>query len=91
MYELEDTEKMIKNLKTKESFGNDGISVKLLKAIAPGILLPLTLILNQSLITGVFPDTLKIAKVIPLYKKEDRCVVGNYRPVSLLNVLSKVF
>ena len=91
LYELEDTEKIIKSLKTKDSFGNDGISVKLLKAIAPGIILPITLILNQSLITGIFPDTLKIAKVIPLYKKDDRCVVGNYRPVSLLNALSKVF
>ena len=91
LYELEDTEKLIKSLKTKDSFGNDGISVKLLKAISPGIILPLTLILNQSLISGIFPDTLKIAKVIPLYKKEDRCIVGNYRPVSLLNALSKIF
>ena len=91
LYELEDTEKIIKSLKTKESFGIDGISVKLLKAIAPGIILPLTHILNQSLISGIFPDTLKIAKVIPLYKKDDRCIVGNYRPVSLLNALSKVF
>ena len=91
LYELEDTEKLIKSLKTKESFGYDGISVKLLKSISPGIILPLTLILNQSLITGIFPDTLKVAKVIPLYKKEDRCIVGNYRPVSLLNALSKVF
>ena len=91
LYELEDTEKLIKSLKTKVSFGSDGISVKLLKAITPGIILPITFILNQSLITGIFPDALKIAKVIPLYKKEDRQLMDNYRPVSLLNAMSKIF
>ena len=91
LFELEDTEKLIKSLKTKDSFGPDGISVKLIKSIADGILLPVTLILNQSLITGIFPDSLKIAKVIPLYKKEDRELPDNYRPVSLLNAMSKIF
>ena len=41
---------------------------------------PLSIILNQSLYTGIFPDKLKIAKVIPLYKKQDEKVFGNYRP-----------
>ena len=91
IFEIEDTEKLIKSLKTKDSFGPDGISVKLIKSIAPGILLPITLILNQSLITGIFPDSMKIAKVIPLYKKEDRELPDNYRPVSLLNAMSKIF
>ena len=91
LYEIEDTDKLIKSLKTKDSFGPDGVSTKLVKAIAPGILLPLTIILNQSLLTGIFPDSLKIAKVIPLYKKEDRELPDNYRPVSLLNAMSKIF
>ena len=46
---------------------------------------------NQSLITGIFPDSMKITKVIPLYKKEDRELPDNYRPVSLLNAMSKIF
>ena len=63
----EDTLKIITSLKTKTSTGHDGISVKLLKSISPGLIKPLTLIINQSLITRIFPDSLKIAKVIPLH------------------------
>ena len=91
LYEIEDTEKIIKSLKSKDSFGCDGISVNLIKSISQGILLPLTFILNQSLITGIFPNSLKIAKVIPLFKKDNRELMDNYRPVSLLNAFSKVF
>ena len=71
----EDTLKIISSLKTKHSSGHDGISVKLLKALAPSIVRPLTIILNQSLTTGIFPDLLKTAKVIPLFKKEDAEIV----------------
>ena len=56
-------------LHNKSSSGKDGISLKLLKYLLPGLSKPLTLIINQSLLTGIFPDRLKIAKVIPLYKK----------------------
>ena len=52
---------------------------------------PLSIIVNQSLCTGIFPDKLKIAKVIPLYKKQDEKVFGNYRPISLLSSVSNVF
>ena len=45
---------------------------------------------NLSLTTGVVPDALKIAKVIPVYKKGDRHLVGNYRPISLLNLFDKI-
>ena len=47
--------------------------------------------INQSLITGIFPDKLKIAKVIPLFKKNDASVIDNYRPISLLPSISKLF
>ena len=52
---------------------------------------PLTIIINQSLTSGILPDKLKIAKVIPLYKKDDPSVLGNYRPISLLHAISKLF
>ena len=46
---------------------------------------PLSIIVNQSLCTGIFPDKLKIEKVIPLYKKQDEKIFGNYKPISLLS------
>ena len=65
--------------------------MKLLKNLIPALVGPLTVIINQSLATGIFPDKLKIAKVIPLYKKDDHTFLENYRPISLLPVISKIF
>ena len=73
------------------SSGKYGISNILLKAIMPVILKPLTLIINQMLNTGIFPDNLKIAKLVPLYKKGDDVLFTNYRPISLLPSVSKIF
>ena len=60
---------IISHLKTKYSYGYDNISSALLKQIIDEISPSLTLIINQCIVTGVFPDKLKIAKVIPVYKK----------------------
>ena len=87
----EDVKKVIKKLSPKHSTGLDNISTVLLKRIVPVILAPLTLIINQSLCTGIFPDRLKIAKVVPLFKKGDPHTLDNYRPISLLPAFSKVF
>ena len=51
----------------------------------------MTRICNLSLQEGVFPDEMKIANVIPLFKSEDPQMLDNYRPVSVLCALSKVF
>ena len=82
--------KIIYHLPPKSSSGCDGISTKLLKVIAPVIIKPLTLLINQVLNTGTFPDKLKIAKVIPIFKKGDPSLFENYRPISLLPAISKV-
>ena len=58
----------------KNSSGKDEISNKLLKSIKDEIAKPLTIIINQSLKTGIFPEALKIAKVKLLYKKGDNFV-----------------
>ena len=83
--------KMIAELKSKSSFGHDGISSILLKKVSPEISKVLTCIINQSLVTGIFPNSLKVAKISPIYKKEDPHQTDNYRPISLLPVISKVF
>ena len=66
-------------------------TASILKFSLPVIRSPLTHILNLSLLEGVFPNELKIANVLPLYKADDDMLFNNYRPVSVLSVLSKVF
>ena len=81
----------LNSLKSKPSSRHDGISTSLLKYLSPALIAALRIIINQSLITGIFPDQLIIAKVIPIYKKGDHTLVDNYRPVFLLSSISKLF
>ena len=66
----EDTIKAIDNLENKNSSGHDGISNKLLKLIRHVLCNSLTLIINQMLTSGIFPDAFKTAKIILMYKKK---------------------
>ena len=76
---------------TKASCGFDSVSSWLLKLIKPVLTKSLTLITNQILTTGIFPDKLKTAKVIPIYKKGDETLFCNYRPISILLAISKIY
>jgi hypothetical protein len=58
--------------------------------VADEIITPLEHIFNMSILTGVVPSDLKIAKVIPIFKKGDKSECCNYRPISLLNVFNKI-
>ena len=82
----------IGTLKPKNSSGYDNLSSKMLIQLSPIIHSPIRLIVNQSLITGIFPDQLKIAIVTPLYKGKntDQHSFCNYRPISLLPTFSKI-
>ena len=81
---------IINNLTPKTSSGIDNLSIKHIKVIKYELAKPLTLITNQVLSSGIFPDKLKIAKVIPIFKKGDDTDVNNYRPISLLPAISKI-
>ena len=83
--------KVIKNIKSGNSVGYDGLSIKLLKNIAGVIFEPLINIFNLCISSGMFPSRWKIARVIPLHKKGDKSDVNNYLPIVILSSLSKVF
>ena len=80
----------IESLPSKTSSGHDEVSNILLKLLKPSLTYPLTLIFNQLLDTGVFPQSMKIAEVIALYKNNAIDQLVNYRPISLLFTMSKV-
>ena len=80
----------INKLKPSHSCGCDKISSNILKIIAKEVSPCITLIINQTLSTGIFPSKLKTAKVIPVYKKNDKTLLKNYRPISVLPVVSKI-
>ena len=81
---------IVNDLASNKSPGYDDISPTVIKAVIDSIHLPLCDIFNKSLQTGCFPDNLKIAKVVPIYKGDDKTLVNNYRPISVLPVFSKI-
>ena len=83
--------KLIDLIKIDVATGEDGISAKILKDGKATITPYLTKIINLSYKLNVFPDNMKNAVIKPLHKKEDVNDIGNYRPISLLPVLSKLF
>ena len=82
---------LINSLDNRKSPGIDEIPNKALKISAEVIVLPLTHIINQSYAQGIFPNSLKTAKVIPLFKKGEESQCSNYRPISLLSCFHKIF
>ena len=83
-------DKIIKKLGNKKSPGHDNIKSDLIKMVVNEICYPLKIIINQSLSTGTVPNDMKIAKVVPIYKKDSPQQFGNYRPVSVLPTFSKI-
>ena len=77
-------------LKSKTSYGYDEISSVLLKRVIDIIARPLAHIFNVSFSSGAFPDTLKIARVVPIFKGGDHSKLVNYRPISILPCISKI-
>lgn len=87
----EEIVKISLTLKSKNSSGHDGMSNNLIKAIIPEIKEPLCNIYNKSIEEGTYPEKMKLAEVVPIYKGKQQNLQENYRPVSLLPVLSKLF
>ena len=82
--------KIISKLPVKHSSGYDNISNVLLKRLSSVLSLILCKLCNMSLTTGTFPDAMKIAEVVPLYKGKNPHEECNYRPISLFTTMSKI-
>lgn len=87
----EELKSIIKKMKNKHSSGIDGISNSLIRQTCDEIIEPLKFIINNSIKTGVFPDSLKTAVIVPIYKGGDEACYGNYRPISVITSFSKIF
>ena len=83
---------LISNLNNGKSTGPFSIPTNILKLINSNVSLPLSKIINLSFETGIYPENLKIAKVIPIFKNKGSSLdCNNYRPISLLSNINKLF
>ena len=84
------TAEVIKTFNSNKATGPNSIPVIILKEIQKEISEPLSTVINLLFNTGDFPNCLKLAKVIPVYKKGDQQECNNYRPISLLSNINKL-
>ena len=78
------------SLKINKSLGYDDISFNVVKKCFSSLCEPLKYLFNLSIEKGILPDDLKIAKVTPIYKADDKSDLSNYRPISVLSCFSKI-
>ena len=81
----------VAKLKNKKSVGLDGVNVKIFKAAAQIITPYLKTAYKKCISEDVFPKSMKIAKVVPVFKDGEKNLTSNYRPISILGNLSKIF
>ena len=79
---------LIRNLNPNKATGSDGMSGQMLRLCDNSVVFPLKIIFK---IASAYPDTWKLANVIPIFKKGDRQSINNYRPISLLPICDKSF
>ena len=88
---VSDINKIIKSLNTNKAKGPDGISAKFVKMSASVIDCHLANIINDDISNNNYSEHAKTATLRPIFKKDDRAKIKNYRPVSLLNIFSKIY
>lgn len=86
-----EVKKVIKNLKNKKSVGYDEVPISLLKTAVHEIAEPIAHIINLTFLTGVYPEALKLGYVRAIYKKNEKNKIENYRPITLLSNINKIF
>ena len=89
--DVEEIVDVCSSFKADISSGYDDIKPDIVKTVIDYVKLPLYHIFNLSICSGIVPDDLKIARVVPIYKSGDSTLCNNYRPISVLPVFSKIF
>ena len=82
---------LIRNINTDKATGSDGISSQMLLLCDDSVILPLKIIFRNIPSTSIYPDVWKLANVTPIFKKGDKQLIKNYRPISLLPIGGKIF
>ena len=82
--------KIIRALHVSKAHGCDDVSIRMIRICDQSIVKPLSIIYQNCLNTGTFPDIWKKSNIVPVHKKGDKQIVNNYRPVSLLPVCGKI-
>ena len=88
--EKDEVLELLLSIDVSKSSGPDGISGRMLKATAHSIVLSVTTLFNKSIASGTVPSGWKTSAVVPIPKGSDNTNVSNYRPISLLSILSKL-
>lgn len=87
---IAEIKKVFNAIKKQNSSGVDNLSLKIFKNLPEEALMALVTCINDSFVAGEFPDCLKLAVVVPIFKGGDDQDPSNYRPISLLTTLSKI-
>ena len=83
--------KIIRALNINKAHGYDDISLRMIKICDKSLIKPLILIFKNYFRTSCYPEIWKRSNIIPVHKKNDKRLVNNYRPISLLPVFGKLF
>ena len=87
---VEEVSKLIESLDHRKAIDIYNFPIRIIKDLNEEIALPLSQIINASFEEGIFPEKLKLAKVIPLHKGGDQSIPKNYRPISILPIFDKI-
>ena len=88
-FSIDDIAKILQNLDPNKVHGHDRISIRMPQLCGNSICKPLELIFQQAMESGSFPSEWNKGNVVPIYKKDDKQCLKNYRPISLLPICGK--
>ena len=83
--------KIIRSLNIHKAHGYDDICIRMIKIFDKSLLKPSIILFKNSTKSSHYPDIWKISNIIPVHKKNDKRLVKNYRPISLLTIFGKIF